>query len=198
MSRCKKEERIGVEFTTNEGYQVIIIEYVDNKEVQVMFLDEHKWTTWTAWKVLKSGKLKNPFHPSVCGVGYLGTDENGNRPITIIDGVRTREYDLWKRMIQRCYSEKYHEKYPTYKNVTVCDRWHSFSKFLEDITKIKDYELWKNHPNERITLNKDIYYTELGIQTDCKEYSLLTTRFITDSESSREMAERTGFAYVKI
>ena len=192
----KQNERIGIEFTTNEGYQVIVIDYVNNKQVQFMFLDEHKFKTWTSWRNLEHGEVKNPFHPSIFGVGYLGVDENGERLKTMEHGKQTREYKLWQHMLQRCYSEKYHETHPTYKNCTVCQRWLCFANFLEDISKIKGYELWRDNP-KGFTLNKDIYYTELGIETDCKEYSLLTTRFVTDSENSREMAERTGFAHIK-
>ena len=194
MAQGKKRnasEVIGVEFTTNEGYQIITIDYVNSDKVQVMFLDEYKWTTWTQWGNLKRGNVKNPFHPSVYGVGYLGADENGKTPITRINGKNTREYECWHRMMERCYSEKCHEKHPTYKNCTVCQRWHSFSNFLEDITKIKGYELWRDNPNSKISLNKDTYYTELGIITDCKEYNLQTVRFLTIQDNTKEVNERT-------
>ena len=93
-------------------------------------------------------------------------------------------------MLRRCYDEKYHEQYPTYKNCEVCDRWKCYANFLEDISKIKGYELWRNNPKQRISLNKDIYYAELGIQIDCKEYSLLTTRFIDNRDNTKESATR--------
>ena len=167
---------IGTEFTTNEGYQVIIIDYINAHKVQVMFLDEHKWTTWTQMGHLKRGKVKNPFHPSVNGVGYLGTNENKEVPKTRENGKLIREYQVWSNMLKRCYSEIVHETHPTYKNCTVCDRWKCYSYFLEDIVKIKGYEKWLDGGDYE--LNKDTYYAELGINTDCKEYSLVTTRFI--------------------
>lgn len=180
----KAENRVEIEFTTKEGYQVIVIDYVNAKKVQVMFLDENKWTTWTTWIILKNGELRNAFHPSVYEVGYLGVDEHGNRQNT---SKFRKEYEMWHSMMDRCYGDKEHHK--SYKNVTVCKEWHSFSQFLKDMPKIKGYELWKNNTGG-ISLNKDIYYAELGIETDCKEYSLETTRFITNSENSREMAKR--------
>lgn len=78
----KETERIGIEFTTNEGYQVIVIDYVNANKVQVMFLDNYKYTIWTTWQKLEKGILKNPFHKSVYGVGYLGVDEKGKRQKT--------------------------------------------------------------------------------------------------------------------
>ena len=183
-------ERIGIEFTTNDGYQVIVIDYLEANQVQIMFLDEHKFKMWTTWSNLKKGNIKNPFHKSIFEVGYLGADENGKTPITRNNGKNTREYDCWYKMVARCYSEKYHEKQPTYQNCTVCDRWLCYAYFLEDLPKIKNYELWKDNPKQRIALNKDKYYAELGIITDCKEYSLLTTRFIPQSENTKEVHER--------
>lgn len=38
-------------------------------------------------------------------------------------------YVRWKSMIERCYSKKLHEKYPTYKDCTVCSEWLLFSNF---------------------------------------------------------------------
>ena len=194
MSRQnERNDRIGVEFTTNEQYQVIVIDYVSNKKVQVMFLDEHKWTTWTNWRNLQRGILKNPFHKSVHGVGFLGVNENGEVPKCRINGTITREYIVWNSMLDRCYSGKY----PTYENCTVCERWKCYTYFLEDLPKIQNYKYWKENPQQGIALNKDMYYEDLGINTDCKTYSLLTTRFISKSENSKECAERTGFTRIE-
>lgn len=38
-------------------------------------------------------------------------------------------YRTWKSMIERCYSAKLQERYPTYKNCTVSDKWLTFSNF---------------------------------------------------------------------
>lgn len=198
MSRQnERNDRIGVEFTTNEGYQVIVMDYVNGKKVQIMFLDEHKYKMWTQWSKLESGSVKNPFHKSVYGVGFLGLDENGERLKTRENGKPLREYQCWFGMFERAYSTDLHKRNPTYENVTVCKEWHSFSQFLKDLPKIKNYELWRDNPNSGITLNKDMYYVELGIDTNEKTYSLETCRFMTRSDSSKEMAERTGFSQVR-
>ena len=34
-----------------------------------------------------------------------------------------RVYVVWCNMINRCYSEKWHEKYPIYKDCYCCERW---------------------------------------------------------------------------
>ena len=38
-------------------------------------------------------------------------------------------YTSWAGMLKRCYSQRYHEKFPTYVGCLVCDEWLTFSKF---------------------------------------------------------------------
>lgn len=38
-------------------------------------------------------------------------------------------YRVWENMLQRCYSEEYQRRRPTYLNCTVSDDWHSFMIF---------------------------------------------------------------------
>jgi hypothetical protein len=38
-------------------------------------------------------------------------------------------YRRWHDMLTRCYSEKCHEKYPTYVGCSVCEEWLTFSNF---------------------------------------------------------------------
>lgn len=38
-------------------------------------------------------------------------------------------YLTWKRMLDRCYSPKYHAHHPTYADCRVCDAWLTFSNF---------------------------------------------------------------------
>lgn len=38
-------------------------------------------------------------------------------------------YKKWGSMLMRCYSEKYHKRFPAYKNCTVCEEWLIFSNF---------------------------------------------------------------------
>ena len=47
---------------------------------------------------------------------------------------RTGAYKSWKAMMERCYSQR-SASYPRYGSlgVTVCDRWHSFAGFHQDM-----------------------------------------------------------------
>jgi hypothetical protein len=43
-------------------------------------------------------------------------------------------YTAWKHMLERCYSKKYQERYPTYIGTRVCSEWLSataFKKWME-------------------------------------------------------------------
>lgn len=38
-------------------------------------------------------------------------------------------YQSWKSMLERCYSEKFHQRQPTYKGCVVSEEWKLFSNF---------------------------------------------------------------------
>ena len=60
------------------------------------------------------------------GVGF-----NDKKYKTAINGLRTREHVLWKGMLERCYSESYHSRYPAYIGCEVSNNFKSFSYFHE-------------------------------------------------------------------
>ena len=123
---------------------------------------------------------------SIYGIGELGLMKDGSKPKTKKNGKHTREYELWKAMLTRCYSDKYHEKQPTYKDCTVCNRWLVFANFLEDLPLIENYKLWRDNPNSRVSLDKDS-----KIQGN-KVYSLKTVKFISSSDNTKERLKRCG------
>ena len=38
-------------------------------------------------------------------------------------------YRAWADMLSRCYREKYHKVFPSYKDCSVCEEWNSFTNF---------------------------------------------------------------------
>ena len=137
--------KIGDTFITKEGCTLVVVEYNDQKDVLVEFIDEFRHRFKTSSNSLRKGLIKNPFHPSVCGVGYLGVGDFR----CSLDSIVTQEYAKWHRMIHRCYDAKFHEKNPTYKDCMVCDDWHNFQNFAEWYTKQKGYD-------ENYELDKDL------------------------------------------
>ena len=83
--------------------------------------------------------------PTVYGVGYkpFKSKTHGS------DGRITKEYNLWFGMMTRAYNPKYHEKKPSYENVTVCDEWlwaDNFSDWCQDQVgyKVEGFQLDKD------------------------------------------------------
>lgn len=94
---------------------------------------------------IKRGEIKNPYHPSVCGVGYIGVGDF--RPNI---GVKnSKEYSTWKNMLRRCYDQSFQEKSPNYIGCSVAPEWHNFQNFAGWVT---DHKNW----NKGYQLDKDL------------------------------------------
>lgn len=102
-----------------------ILKYNDSRDVEIQFLN-------TGFEVvvqlghIKSGNVKDLYLPSVCGVGILGAKYPSR-----VNGVLTKEYDLWCSMLKRCYSNAYKKKHPTYIDCEVSDNFKSYEYFYE-------------------------------------------------------------------
>ena len=102
-----------------------IVKCNDSKNVEIQFL-KTGFETVVQLGHIKSGKVKDKHLPSVYSVGVLGT----KYPPTI-SGRNTKEYDLWKSMLRRCYSDNFKNKHPTYKDCEVSDNFKSYEYFYE-------------------------------------------------------------------
>lgn len=147
LKEKQKQERLGEENYNNYKVLMKIIEYNNNKDIIVEFQDEHNVRIHTTYNNFKKGNVKNPYHPSIYGVGYLG--EGKYKPSK--NGKSTKAYKVWLKMLQRCYEPYYLNRYPTYRDCYVCEKWHNFQNFAEWWEK-KVY----NCNNEKMCLDKDI------------------------------------------
>ena len=95
------------------------------KDVEIRFLKTGYETTVHLGSI-RNGKVKDPHLPSVYGVGIVG-----NKYPTMINGVRTKEYGLWVRMLERCYSDSFKKKNPTYIDCEVSDKFKNYEYFYE-------------------------------------------------------------------
>ena len=160
-----KEEKFGIgkRFITNEGYEIEIVEKLEHPYRKIKFNNGHEMKSQMT-HIIK-GAISNPFHPSICNVGYIG---NG-RFKSMVNKKTTQEYEVWRNMLQRCYDEKTQERQPGYKMVKVCKDWHNFQNFA------KFYE--DNYPkinNLKLSLDKDL----LQQGTENKIYSPETCVFL--------------------
>ena len=120
-----------------------IVKYHDNRNVEIQFL-KTGFETVVQLTNIKSGKVKDRLSPSVYGVGILGT-----KYPTTINGVQTKEYELWNSMLTRCYSGSFKKKRTTYECCEVSDNFKSYEYFYEWCNKqigfaVEGFELDKD------------------------------------------------------
>ena len=102
-----------------------IVKYNNTANVEIRFL-KTGFETVTQLVNIRNGNVKDRYLPSVFGIGVLGTKYPSK-----VNGVQTKEYDLWQSMLQRCYSDSFKKKYPTYEGCEVSDNFKSYEYFYE-------------------------------------------------------------------
>ena len=121
-----------------------ILKYNDSANVEIQFINTG-YCKVAEMKEVRNGLIKDPYSPSVYGVGVVGA----KYPITI-NGVHTKEYGLWNNMLQRCYYDAYKKKYQTYKDCEVSENFKSYEYFYEWCNKQIGFD------NEDWHLDKDL------------------------------------------
>lgn len=137
----KRIDRTGFEFVNKEGYRAVVVEYINACKVLVKF-DNGDGLVPTTFKNCSSGSVRNPYHKSLVGIGYIGVGEYNSS----LHGKETTAYSKWKAMVQRCYDGKN----PSYNDCTVCEEWHCFQNFA------KWYESNVLNENIKYDIDKDI------------------------------------------
>ena len=141
--------RLYEEKLNNQGCLMKIIEYNNSSDIVVEFQDEYKHRVNTIYANFKIGSVKNPYHPSLYGVGILGTKYRAR-----IDGKFMKEYYTWAHIIERCFDEKLKAKQPAYKDIKCCEEWKNFEKFYEWLHSQPNFDRWYN--GKRWAIDKDI------------------------------------------
>ena len=131
-----------------------ILKYNNNENVEIQFLKTGYETTVQLINI-KSGSIKDPYSPSVCGVGILGTKYSSR-----VNGVLTKEYDLWYSMLRRCYSDNSKKKYPTYESCEVSDKFKSYEYFYEWCNKQIGFSNKDWHLDKDLLIKGNKIYSE--------------------------------------
>lgn len=127
---------IGDKFKTNEGYIVEVLEYKNAYNVLICFKEPVYISKIVQADKLRRGKISNPYHKSLYGVGFLGECDS-------------REFKpYWSAMFRRCFSEAETSKSRFYLGVEIAVDWHNFSNFNSWAILQKFEEGWQ--------LDKDI------------------------------------------
>ena len=121
-----------------------IVKYNNSRNVDIQFTNTG-FETSAQLEHIKNGNVKDPYLPSVHGVGIAGA----KYPITV-NGVKTKEYMLWCSMLERCYNATYQKQRPTYEGCEVSDNFKSYEYFYEWCNKQIGFD------NEDWHLDKDL------------------------------------------
>ena len=179
---------IGKEFDTTKSGKCFIIDYKGSRDVTVMFYDGY--CKKVELKELRTGKIRNPFSE-----GFLVFGEGICDVFTQVNGEDSKEYKLWRSMLERCYSEKYHEKKPTYKACEVCDYWKLFSNFRATVHKMSNFD---KSLSEGWHLDKDILVRGNKVysaETCCFVPSEINSLLNTNRKLRKELP--LGVSYIK-
>jgi len=139
------KERIGETNYNFDNEFMIIIKYIDWKEVYVEF--KNGYIAKTQYSHFKKGTVKNLLSPSVYNKGYSGVGKYK----MYNDGKLSKIHITWNSMLKRCYDEKYKSEHHTYENCSVHTEWLNFQNFAEWYEK-NYYEIEK----QKMCLDKDI------------------------------------------
>lgn len=184
MNNKEEKYKVGQIFQNNRGSECIIIERMANSNFKLKFLDGSNYEKIVQSTKFKNGNFSSPYEKSKCNIGYLG-EYNKNHILF------KKSIDVWHKMLNRCYDDKYTKKFPTYKNVTVCEEWHNFSIFQK----------WFNDNYiEGFYLDKDIL--QFGIdnkiysQNTCVFLSPKLNSFIRVYDKNKNVTGHTGIYFV--
>ena len=125
LNEVKYKDCVGKVFKSLNSGDFKVLKYNDGGNVEIGFL-KTGYEMVTRLGCIKSGSVKDPYSPSVYGVGIIGAKYPSR-----VNGVLTREYKLWMDMLRRCYSDGFKKKHPAYKDCEVSENFKSYEYFYE-------------------------------------------------------------------
>ena len=142
-------DRLGSENFNCQGCLMKIVEYINTNNIKVEFQDKYHTIVPTTWANFSSGNIRNPYFPTVCGVGI-----KGNKYCSSNNYQKKKEYAIWKGILKRCFSKEYNKHQQTYKDVTCCEEWLLYENFYEWLHSQENFEQWLS--NDDWSVDKDI------------------------------------------
>jgi hypothetical protein len=141
----KRKDRTGEINYNNNGKKMTIIKYNYANDIDVRF-DNGVIIKNKTYDAFLKGSISSPFW----GVGYIGNEKYSIRDD---NGKIIKSYECWYGLLQRCYDEEHRDKYPTYKDCTVCEEWLNYKNFSNWYDKN-----YYDCNGERTNLDKDIIH----------------------------------------
>ena len=115
---------VGEIHKTNQGYDVIIIDYNHTKDIIVQFIDEYGAIKHTRYSRFKNGQINNPYHPGK-HKGYIGVGEYKSNDIHL------KIHQAWSNILYRTISDNqsYNKRNKAYINCSTCNEWYNYQNF---------------------------------------------------------------------
>lgn len=165
------DNRLGQTRYNHEDDLMKIVKYNNSNDILVEFQDEHKSVVHTKYCHFIKGCVRNPYGTKIFGVAMLG-----NKHHAWVGNKATKEYGVWKRMLQRCYDKNYQSVQKTYEDAVCCEEWLLFDNFYEWLHSQENFNKWLN--GYRWALDKDI------LVKGNKMYNLDTCRLVPQNVNS--------------
>lgn len=148
-------ERVGQTIIQKCGEVAFIVDYVNSEDITIQFKATNELVKTTYDHFVK-GKVKSHFTATVFGIGITGLEPSRDET-----GEQLDSYVCWCNMLRRCYSAKYQEKNPTYKNCTVSDEWLYYPNFKNWYdTNYYEIESKKSQLDKDILIKGNKIYSE--------------------------------------
>lgn len=144
------DEHLQEEKYNNQGCLMKIVERNKANDIVVEFQDKYKTRVHSIYGNFKSGSIKNPYYPSVYGVGVIGTKYPRSANCKNI-----KEYETWRHILRRCYDSELKGRQPTYNNVSCCEEWLCYENFYEWLHAQPNFDKW--YKGKRWAVDKDIF-----------------------------------------
>ena len=125
LNNVSYKDCVGKVYKSKSSGDFKVLKYNGARNVEIQFVNTGFETTVELGSI-KKGNIKDPYAPSVFGVGILGT----KYPISG-GGRDTKDCGLWKSMLQRCYSNTFQKRNPTYDGCEVSYNFKSYEYFYE-------------------------------------------------------------------
>lgn len=163
---------VGKRYNTSSGGVCEIVRYINAKDVEVQFLDEHRHRVKTEMGNIRRGNVRNPFTKSVFGVGFLGSGVFTSKT----GGKQTLEYIVWNSMMARCYGRLFQESNPTYVGCSVHPDWHNFQNFADWYVNQEFYGLGYELDKDLLCKGNKVYSAETCCLVPRQLNTLLNTK----------------------
>ncbi len=145
---------VGKVFKSTSSGDFKVLKYNDRANVEIQF-SQTGFETTVQLGHIKSGSIKDRYLPSVHGVGILGTKYQAK-----INGVITKEYTLWKNMLERCYNDTFKKRQPTYEGCEVSNNFKSYEYFYEWCHKQVGFDNKDWHLDKDLLIKGSKVYSE--------------------------------------